>query len=321
MVICYIAGTYCYHSDHLGSATWITTKTGQPVEYLHYMPYGELWRDQRATSYNERFRFTGKERDSETGYDYFGARYYSSALPSWLSVDPLSAKYPNVSPYAYCNWNPVKNVDLDGMDWYETEEGQIKWTKCSSQLEMNKGGINGKYLDKLFVSFDGYLDEQLGIGNNLFTEGAKLATATVYGLTPNDIESYPAFTMTSDYNAYGAIADGTYVVYNLDDRSGPLNSTYLVNNGDPIDCLNGINPSNINPYSSTQKNNIWIHRSNNNGDMLPFGKDGKYHPLSTGCLIIAPTRSQNGKVIQKGWNQFVNQIGSVDTFTIRLKRK
>ena len=186
---------------------------------------------------------------------------------------------------------------------------------------MNKGGINGKYLDKLFVSFDGYLDEQLGIGNNLFTEGAKLATATVYGLTPNDIESYPAFTMTSDYNAYGAIADGTYVVYNLDDRSGPLNSTYLVNNGDPIDCLNGINPSNINPYSSTQKNNIWIHRSNNNGDMLPFGKDGKYHPLSTGCLIIAPTRSQNGKVIQKGWNQFVNQIGSVDTFTIRLKRK
>lgn len=108
------SGTYCYHSDHLGSATWITTKTGQPVEYLHYMPYGELWRDQRTTSYSERFRFTGKERDTETGYDYFGARYYSSTLPTWLSVDPLSDKYPNISPYAYCNWNPVKNVDPDG---------------------------------------------------------------------------------------------------------------------------------------------------------------------------------------------------------------
>lgn len=84
------SGTYCYHSDHLGSATWITNSSGNPMEYLHYLPYGELWRDQRATSYNERFRFTGKERDTETGYDYFGARYYSSTLPTWLSVDPLS---------------------------------------------------------------------------------------------------------------------------------------------------------------------------------------------------------------------------------------
>ena len=59
-----------------------------------------------------------------------------------------------------------------------------------------------------------------------------------------------------------------------------------------------------------------------NGDMLPLGsKDGKYHPISTGCLIIAPTRMKNGQVFQKGWDQFVNQIGNVNTFTIRLKRK
>ena len=119
------SGTYCYHSDHLGSATWITTKTGQPVEYLHYLPYGELWRDQRTTSYSERFRFTGKERDTETGYDYFGARYYSSTLPTWLSVDPLSDKYPNISPYAYCNWNPINATDLDGREWKDVEGNTI----------------------------------------------------------------------------------------------------------------------------------------------------------------------------------------------------
>ena len=64
------------------------------------MPYGELWCDQRTSTYNERFKFTGKERDSETGYDYFGARY--------------SGDYPNISPYAYCNGNPISLVDNNG---------------------------------------------------------------------------------------------------------------------------------------------------------------------------------------------------------------
>ena len=59
--------------------------------------------------------FTGKERDSETGFSYFGARYYDSDLMTgWLSVDPMADKYPNLSPYAYCAWNPVKLVDPDG---------------------------------------------------------------------------------------------------------------------------------------------------------------------------------------------------------------
>jgi len=59
--------------------------------------------------------FTGKERDSETGFSYFGARYYDSdILTGWLSVDPMADKYPNISPYAYCAWNPIKLVDPDG---------------------------------------------------------------------------------------------------------------------------------------------------------------------------------------------------------------
>jgi len=59
--------------------------------------------------------FTGKERDSETGFSYFGARYYDSDLMTgWLSVDPLADKYPNISPYAYCAWNPIRLVDPDG---------------------------------------------------------------------------------------------------------------------------------------------------------------------------------------------------------------
>ena len=60
---------------------------------------------------------TGKERDEETGYGYFGARYMDHELMTmWLSVDPMADKYPNISPYNYCMWNPLRVVDPNGMD-------------------------------------------------------------------------------------------------------------------------------------------------------------------------------------------------------------
>ena len=70
--------------------------------------------NQRTTKYNERYKFTGKERDWESGYDFFGARFYWSPGGHWLSVDPLVDKYLWISPYAYCMWNPIKYVDPDG---------------------------------------------------------------------------------------------------------------------------------------------------------------------------------------------------------------
>ena len=78
---------------------------------------------------------TGKERDEETGYGYFGARYMDHELMTmWLSVDPMADKYPSISPYAYCAWNPVKLVDPDGNesidndDWYINDvTGEVGW--------------------------------------------------------------------------------------------------------------------------------------------------------------------------------------------------
>ena len=57
----------------------------------------------------------GKEKDYESGFHYYGARYYwSEVLTGWLSVDPMIDKCPSISPYAYCVWNPIKLVDPDG---------------------------------------------------------------------------------------------------------------------------------------------------------------------------------------------------------------
>ena len=124
---------YFYHSDHLGSASWITDFSGVAVQHIQYLPYGEPYINQHPFGYSERFTFTGKEKDEETGYGYFGARYMDHELMTmWLSVDPLADKYPGISPYAYCAWNPVKLVDPDGREMWKPEmleDGTINYVK------------------------------------------------------------------------------------------------------------------------------------------------------------------------------------------------
>jgi RHS repeat-associated protein len=75
---------------------------------------------QRNSSWNAPYTFSGKEKDVETGYGYFGARYYDSGLSIWLSVDPMSDKYPSMSPYNYCANNPVMLVDPDGREVFDS---------------------------------------------------------------------------------------------------------------------------------------------------------------------------------------------------------
>ena len=114
--------------------------------------------------------FTGKEKDSETGYYYFGARYYNPDLSIWLSVDQMSDKYPNLSPYNYCAWNPMRLVDPNGMelDDYQVDKmGNI--TKCKDQSH----AIEGR--DRLiFKRYGGKVRyDENGIPRNDFVETSK----------------------------------------------------------------------------------------------------------------------------------------------------
>ncbi len=95
---------------------------------------------------------TGKEKDEETGYGYFGARYLDHELMTmWLSVDPMADKYPSISPYAYCAWNPVKLVDPDGNeaidndDWYINSDGEIKWFNSTAETYTYEGEEYTRY--------------------------------------------------------------------------------------------------------------------------------------------------------------------------------
>ena len=149
-------------SDHLGSASWITDNGGLAVQHLQYLPYGERYVDQRAAGYHERFTFTGKERDEETGYGYFGARYMGHELMTmWLSVDPMADKYPSISPYAYCAWNPVKLVDPDGKELADFFDRQGNYLgndgKNDGKVYMLKEGFRAKTEDTR-INWGGTLD-------------------------------------------------------------------------------------------------------------------------------------------------------------------
>ena len=62
-----------------------------------------------------------------------------------LSVDPLSDKYPNISPYAYCAWNPVMLVDPDGRDWFENENtGAVYYNNKMSKNDAGTGAMKGE---------------------------------------------------------------------------------------------------------------------------------------------------------------------------------
>ena len=87
-------------------------------------------------SFAETFTFSAKEKDAETGYSYFGSRYYNSDLSIWLSVDPMSDKYPSLSPYVYCANNPVKLVDPNGEEI--DPESMQAWNALKSEIAGRK---------------------------------------------------------------------------------------------------------------------------------------------------------------------------------------
>jgi RHS repeat-associated protein len=126
--------TYYYHGDQIGSSRLMTSPFGEPVWNATYLPYGEEYNPEITV--NNR-KFTGKERDSETGLDYFGARYYGSALgrfitPDWAAkaaavpyaefADPQS-----LNLYSYVRNAPTSKIDNDGHS-----DAMVQYNHCQA---------------------------------------------------------------------------------------------------------------------------------------------------------------------------------------------
>ena len=106
--------TFFYHSDHLGSTSYITDDHANITQYDAYLPYGELLVDEHSSSEDLPYKFNGKQFDEETGLYYYGARYMNPITSLWYGVDKLTEKYPTVCGYVYTLDNPVKFIDEVG---------------------------------------------------------------------------------------------------------------------------------------------------------------------------------------------------------------
>jgi RHS repeat-associated protein len=105
---------YYYHSDHLGSSSLITNLDGEIVHHVEYVPFGEVFIEERNNVWNTPYLFNAKELDEETGLYYYGARYYEPRVSQFLSVDKFTEEYPSLSAYNYCANNPIKFIDFRG---------------------------------------------------------------------------------------------------------------------------------------------------------------------------------------------------------------
>ena len=112
--------TFFYHSDHLGSTSYITDDHANITQYDAYLPYGELLVDEHSSSEELPYKFNGKQFDEETGLYYYGARYMNPVTSLWYGVDPKCYKNIHLGSYVYCSSNPIVRIDPNGEDDYVT---------------------------------------------------------------------------------------------------------------------------------------------------------------------------------------------------------
>ena len=149
---------FFYHSDHLGSTSYITDAKANITQFDAYLPYGELLVDEHSSSEEMPYKFNGKELDQETGLYYYGARYMAPQNSMWLGVDPLTEKYPNLTGYCYTNNNPVKYIDPTGTDWYRNDE--------TAAIFWQEGNANS-------ITYDGQEYRNIGETYSIYQSGMR----------------------------------------------------------------------------------------------------------------------------------------------------
>ena len=123
-----------------------------------------------------------EQRDEETGYGYFGARYMDHKLMTmWLSVDPMADKYPSVSPYAYCAWNPVRLVDPDGREI--DPSCKKEWDSQKTYITLKKNSLSS--LRDLLSSYSSFFQQ------NIDELDERIASLDRTLITMSDLEEDP----------------------------------------------------------------------------------------------------------------------------------
>ena len=143
---------YYTHSNWLGTEAARSDGNGNLCETISSLPFGDYQQTSGTCSPTPAF-YTGKERDSESGNDYFGARYYASTMGRFLSPDEPFANFDQKDPqslnmYSYVQNNPLTNTDPDGHDVHVCVDNGNGGQNCFNatdeqwkQIQQNSPGV------------------------------------------------------------------------------------------------------------------------------------------------------------------------------------
>ena len=234
------------------------------------------------------YHFTGKERDTESGNDYFGARYYGSSMgrfmsPDWSSrpaavpfADP--ANPPSLNLYSYVTNNPLSRVDPLGHNWFDID-GKWQWHKGDSWTDANGNSYKSQYTGLLVAQANG-TDKKTG--------------ATTYSLTLYDQNKAVATgNGFSGGNGMAPIKDGNYMIrLDIRDPNGPnqLNPQSQLNNPPAffgIQKMHNITDSNgtwdvVGAYGAIRARLNPMNGGKDDGDYFHGQSNG--HGYTHGCL-------------------------------------
>jgi len=153
---------FYYLKDHLGSIRVVLDNSKNVVSANDFDMWGYYLENRSYSTNNTKNKFTGKERDTESSYDYFGARYYDARVGRWLSTDPLFEKHIQFTPYNYVLGNPLVLIDPDGEQIYSIGNDQ------SADLQDLQKFIGS---DAHRLSFDLDDTKKININTEGYTEG------------------------------------------------------------------------------------------------------------------------------------------------------
>jgi RHS repeat-associated protein len=172
-------------TDILGSPRIVTNQNAQVVSRRDFMPFGEdipnVGNRTQAIGYktdNLRQKFTGYQKDNETGLDFAQARYYNNSVGRFTAVDPLLASGRSANPqtfnrYSYTANNPVIFTDPSGLDYYQDKDGNIVYIPGSRKHKdlTNITGTTGvvKTVGPLFSAAGANVGDTVYYGRNSIT--------------------------------------------------------------------------------------------------------------------------------------------------------
>lgn len=262
-----------HHSDHLSGASVTTAETGEIVELIDYFPFGSTRLEETASSYENAYKFTGKELDAETDLYYYGARYYAAGLGRFVSIDPWEGDFTNpqtLNKYAYVVNNPLKYVDPSG------EVFETAWDLANVGYDLGRGLFNvGELIGDGINYATGVLtgnedlqqmarssaQENLGDLGEVAIDVAADAAATM-------IPFVPAGT-TKAVRGVGKVKDKGKVVIgeNMQERVIPAAKEM---------GANYYKPRSKNPNNFMKNNKQWIQKQMRDGkEIIDIGRDPK----------------------------------------------